>query len=75
LCNVLTELSKCMDKETIGAYLEMLRVDKFFIEIKTFCLKIRPECKIKIGVSTYFAIVIGRDILRKESALLASLFI
>jgi hypothetical protein len=30
-----------------GTYLEMLRVVKFVIDTKTFCLKIRPEKKIK----------------------------
>jgi hypothetical protein len=47
LCNVVRELSKCMDKATIGTYLEMLRVVKFVIDTKTFCLKICPERKIK----------------------------
>jgi hypothetical protein len=46
LCNVVRDLSKCMDKETMGTYLEMLRVVKFVIDTKTFCLKIRPENKI-----------------------------
>jgi hypothetical protein len=64
-----------MDKATMGTYLEMLRVVKFVIDTKRFCLKICPEKKLKIGVSTYFARVIGRAILRKESVLLASLFI
>jgi hypothetical protein len=36
-----------MDKATMGTYLEMLRVVKFVIDTKTFCLKIRPENKIK----------------------------
>jgi hypothetical protein len=36
-----------MDKATMGTYLEMLRVVKFIIDTKTFCLKIRPESKIK----------------------------
>jgi hypothetical protein len=36
-----------MDKATMGTYLEMLRVVKFVIDTKTFCLKIRPESKIK----------------------------
>ena len=43
LCNVVRELSKCMDKATMGSYLEMLRVVKFVIDTKTFCLKIRPK--------------------------------
>jgi hypothetical protein len=63
-----------MDKATMGTYLEMLRVVKFVIDTKTFCLQIRPGKKLNIEVSTYFAIVIGREILRKESVLLASLF-
>jgi hypothetical protein len=40
LCNVVRELSKCMDKATMGTYVEMLRVVKFVIDTKTFCLKI-----------------------------------
>jgi hypothetical protein len=36
-----------MDKEKIGTSLEMLRVVKFVIDTKIFCLKIRPENKIK----------------------------
>jgi hypothetical protein len=47
LCNVVRELSKCMGKATMGTYLEMLRVVKFVIDTKTFCLKIRPENKLK----------------------------
>jgi hypothetical protein len=47
LCNVVRELSKCMDKARMGTYLEMLRVVKFVIDTKTFCFKIRPENKIK----------------------------
>jgi hypothetical protein len=42
LCNVVRELSKCMDKAAMGTYLEMSRVVKFVIDTKTFCLKIRP---------------------------------
>jgi hypothetical protein len=47
LCIVVRELSKCMDKATMGTYLEMLRVVKFVIDTKTFCHKILPENKIK----------------------------
>jgi hypothetical protein len=75
LCKVVRELSNCINKATMGTYLETLRVVKYVIDTKTFCLKIRPENKIKIGVSKYFAIVIGPVILRKESVLLGSLFI
>jgi hypothetical protein len=42
---------------------------------KHFVSKFVQKTKLKIEVSTYFAIVIGRAILRKESVLLASLFI
>jgi hypothetical protein len=45
--NFVRELSKCMDKATMGNHLKMLRVVKFVIDTKTFCLKIRPENKIK----------------------------
>jgi hypothetical protein len=47
LCNIVRELSKCMDKATMGTYLEILRVVKFFFDTKTFCLKICLENKIK----------------------------
>jgi hypothetical protein len=43
-----------MDKATMGTYLEMLRVVKFVIYTKTFCLKIRPENKIKNGILRVF---------------------
>jgi hypothetical protein len=43
LCNVVGELSKCIDRATMGSYLEMLRVVKFVIDTKTFFLKIRPK--------------------------------
>jgi hypothetical protein len=36
-----------MDKATIGTYLEMLRVIKFLIDTKHFCLRIQPERKLK----------------------------
>jgi hypothetical protein len=45
LCNVVRELAKFMDKETKGTYLEMLRVVKFVIDTKNFCLQIKPEFK------------------------------
>jgi hypothetical protein len=47
ICNIVRELSKCMDKATMGTYLEMLKVVKFVIDTKNFCLKIRPKGKIK----------------------------
>jgi hypothetical protein len=47
LCNVVRELSKCMDKATMGTYLEMLRVIKFVIDTKHFCLRIQPVRKLK----------------------------
>jgi hypothetical protein len=36
-----------MDKATKGTYLEMLRVVKFVIDTKNFCLQIKPEFKEK----------------------------
>jgi hypothetical protein len=47
LCNSVRESSKCLGKATMGTYLEMIRVVKFVIDTKTFCLKIRLESKIK----------------------------
>jgi hypothetical protein len=43
LCNVVRELSKCMDRATMGSYLEILRVVKFVIDTKTFGLIIRTK--------------------------------
>jgi hypothetical protein len=40
LCNVARELFKCMDGATMGTYLEMLRVVKFVLDSKFFCLKL-----------------------------------
>jgi hypothetical protein len=45
LCNVVRELAKCMDKATKGTYLEILRVVKFVIDTKNFCLQIKTEFK------------------------------
>jgi hypothetical protein len=45
LCNVVRELAKCMDRATKRTYLEMLRVVKFVIDTKNFCLRIQPEFK------------------------------
>jgi len=47
LCNIVRELAKCMDKATKGTYLEMLRVVKFVIDTKNFCLRICPDFSIK----------------------------
>jgi hypothetical protein len=43
LCHVIRELAKYMDRATKGTYLEMLRVVKFVIDTKNFCLQIQPE--------------------------------
>jgi hypothetical protein len=43
LANVVRELSKCMDGATLAAYKEMLRVIKFVLDTKSFCLKIEPK--------------------------------
>jgi hypothetical protein len=40
-------LSNCMDKATMGSCLEMLRVIKFVIDTKHFCLRIQAERKLK----------------------------
>jgi hypothetical protein len=47
LCNIVRELAKCMDKAAKGTYLERLRVVKFVIDTKNFCLQIKPEFKWK----------------------------
>jgi hypothetical protein len=67
LFNVVRKLVKCMDKATKGTYLEMfLRVVKFVIDTKNFCLQIKPEFKGKIGVYECFVKVIGLIIPKQE---------
>jgi hypothetical protein len=43
LCNVVTELSKCMDGASMETYPELLRVIKFVLDTKNVCLKIQPK--------------------------------
>jgi hypothetical protein len=43
--NVVRELSKCMDGANLAAYKEMLRVVKFVLDTKDYCLKLNPICK------------------------------
>ena len=43
LANVVRELSKCMDGASHAAYKEMLRVMKFVLDTKQYCLKIQPK--------------------------------
>jgi hypothetical protein len=42
LANVVRELSKCMDGVNLAAYKEMLRVVKFVLDTKDYCLKLNP---------------------------------
>ena len=42
LANVVRELSKCMDGASHAAYKEMLRVMKFVLDTKEYCLKLQP---------------------------------
>jgi hypothetical protein len=43
LANVVRELSKCMDGASHAAYKEMLRVMKFVMNTKQYCLKMQPK--------------------------------
>jgi hypothetical protein len=45
LANVVRELSKCMDGANLGTYKEMLRVVKFVLDRKYYCLKLNPICE------------------------------
>jgi hypothetical protein len=47
MCNVVTKLSKCMDKATMDTYLEMVEVIKFVIATKNFGLRVQLERKHK----------------------------
>jgi hypothetical protein len=42
LANVVRELSKCMDGANLAAYKEILRVIKFVLDTKDYCLKLNP---------------------------------
>jgi hypothetical protein len=42
LTNVVRELSKCMDTASHAAYKEMLRVMKFVVDNKQYCLRMQP---------------------------------
>jgi hypothetical protein len=42
LANVVRELSKCMDGANLATYKEMLRVVKFVLDTKDYCLKLNP---------------------------------
>jgi hypothetical protein len=68
LCNVVRELEKCMDRATKGTYLEMLRVVKFVIDTRNFCLRSQPEFKGNKWSLRVFVTVIGLAILKQESA-------
>jgi hypothetical protein len=43
ISNAVREFSKCMDRATNGTYQEMLRVVKFVLDTKNYCLKIQPN--------------------------------
>jgi Reverse transcriptase (RNA-dependent DNA polymerase) len=45
IANIVHELSKCMDEANLAAYKEMLRVIKFVLDTKEYCLKLAPELK------------------------------
>jgi hypothetical protein len=42
LANVVRELSECMDAASHAVYKEMLRVMKFVVDTKQYCLKMQP---------------------------------
>jgi hypothetical protein len=42
LANVVRESTKCMDGANLAAYKEMLRVVKFVLNTKHYCLKLNP---------------------------------
>jgi hypothetical protein len=43
--NVVRELSKCMDGANLAAYKEMLRIVKFVLDTKDYCLKLNSICE------------------------------
>jgi hypothetical protein len=45
LVSVIRELSKCIDRANLAAYKEMLRVVKFVLDTKDYCLKLNPICE------------------------------
>jgi hypothetical protein len=46
LANVIRELSKCMDGANLAAYKDMLRVLKFVLDKKDYCLKLKQKQEI-----------------------------
>jgi hypothetical protein len=63
IANVVRDLSKCMDEASLATYKEMLRVIKFLLDTKEYCLKLAPELNIKNGIWCHIVIVIGQAIL------------
>jgi hypothetical protein len=45
LANVVRELSKCIDGANLAVYKETLRVLKFGLDTKDYCLKLNPICE------------------------------
>jgi hypothetical protein len=45
LSNVVIELIKCMDGANLAVYKKMLRVVKFVLDTKDYCLKLNPICE------------------------------
>jgi hypothetical protein len=43
IANLVRKLDKCIDGATLAAYKEMLRVIRFLLDTKLFCLKMEPE--------------------------------
>jgi hypothetical protein len=49
ICNIVLKLSKFMNYATWRIYNELLRVIKFFIDTKIFCLKVQPKLDNNLG--------------------------
>jgi hypothetical protein len=74
LCNVVRELSKCVDDATMGTYTEMVCAVKFVLDTKNFCLKIHPKINCTKWNLKVFVIALGLGIQKQELALLGSVY-
>jgi hypothetical protein len=65
ICNVLRELCKCMDGETMGTYFEIMSVIKFFLDTKTFPSKFDSNSKTRTVIWMFSATITGQEIQRQ----------
>jgi hypothetical protein len=53
--NVMRELCNCPDFASMGTYLEILKMIKFFLDAKNFCLEFDQNLKIRTEIRAFSA--------------------